>query len=77
MRIQGNRIHSRVKYSTLKLPPHGWTLTSLEKEMWVVMVFVGSHLEDVLDYMEQSTQELANAQYIRVFQKASLNKYVY
>ena len=63
--------------NTLKLPPHGWTLTSLEKEMWVVMVFVGSHLEDVLDYMEQSTQELANAQYIRVFQKASLNKYVY
>ena len=45
--------------------------------MWVVMVIVGSHLEDVLDYMEQSTQELANAQYIRVFQKASLNKYVY
>jgi len=29
----------------------------LEKKMWVVMVFVGSELQSVLDYLEVNTQE--------------------
>jgi hypothetical protein len=29
----------------------------LEKKMWVVMAFVGSELQSVLDYLEVNTQE--------------------